>query len=218
MKKIIFILLLLTFNFSLFTSVLAQSSTDSATQVPPELVQENIKKRLEKVAGEATAENQKRAWVGTLQDIANQTLTLKTKTDTRQASFDADTVFVESPGNKALKSTDLELESNLIVMGFTTGNHVLDAKRVVVVTNFTPPPQRNLYLGTIVNFTKNQLEFTTLTDQQAMTVPVTSKTYLTQDQDQAETDTDALVSQAKVLVITQTSKTGDLITLRLHLL
>ena len=169
-------------------------------------VQQNIKNRIDKVVEEkATASGEvlasktlvRRGWVGTIADIAQKTLTITTKSDSRQASFSDTTVFVESPRKKILKSTDLAIGAHVIAIGFVNGNGVMDLRRLIVVTNFKAPPQREVKLITIGD-----------TD-----LKLSSKTRITSGSDQKKTDSKALTEGAKALLIT-----SDGTPVRIHLL
>ena len=221
MKKITFILLLLIFNFSLFTSVLAQSPTPIGT-ASPELVQQNIQDRIEKVVQEkATASGEilasksviKRGWVGTLEDLAQTTLTIKTKSGTHQASFSDATVFVDSPGKKTLKSTDLEIGADVIAIGFVNGNGVMDLRRLIVVTKAQITPQRFVKLATILNFDPAKKIITVKTADEELILRLATKTLITQGKNLDKADTKALVPDAKLIFINQADST----LLHLHL-
>ena len=224
MSKLIALILAFGIWHLAFSPAYGQVATDSE-----KLVQENIQKRLEKVVEEnATASGEilaakalyKRAWVGTLTNIANQTLTLKTGNLTRQVSLADATVYVQDPGRKPLAKTDLELGKTVIAMGFVNGGSVLTAKRIVVLTQSPSPVIRSVYLGTLAEFTsaKNLLTLTSLPDQQSLNVSLTSTTRLRRGPDQVKATTADLKSSAKVLIIATTDSTGKLIANLIHLL
>lgn len=202
-------------------------ATDSAEF--DQKVQQSIKDRIDKVVEEkATASGEilaaktldKRAWVGTLTNIANQTLTLKTGNLTRQVSLSDATVYVQDPGRKRLAKTDLELGKTVIAMGFVNGGGVLTAKRIVVLTQPTLPPVRSVYLGTLDEFTpvKNLLTLTSLPDQQSLNVSLTSTTRINRGPDQVKATAANLESPAKVLIIATTDSAGKLVAALIHLL
>lgn len=207
MKKLILIIFaFFIFNFAFSLVAFGQQATDSATQVPDDLVQQNIKDRIDKVVEQkATASGEvlasktlaKRGWVGTIADIAQTTLALTTKSGTRQTSFSATTTFVESPGKKTLKSTDLAIGAHVIAIGFVNGNGVMDLRRLIVVTDSKAPPQREVKLITIGE----------------IDLKLSSKTRVTSGPDQKKSGSKALTEGAKALLITVT---GTLV--RVHLL
>ena len=175
-------------------------------QATDELIQQNIKDRIDKVvetkataSGEVLASKTlvRRGWVGTIADIAQTTLALTTKSGTRQASFSDTTTFVESPGKKTLKSTDLAIGAHVIAIGFVNGNGVMDLRRLIVVTDFKPAPSREVRLVTL---TQDKPE-------------ITSKTRITGGKDQQKAATKDLTPGIKTLLITVA---GTLV--RIHLL
>ncbi|MBI4035015.1 MAG: hypothetical protein HY381_01300 [Candidatus Chisholmbacteria bacterium] len=228
MNQLIFLILASSIYY-LSSSPAHAQATDSATPVPPQLVEENIKKRLDRVVEEKATESGqilaektllKKAYVGTLKDIANQTLTLETKLTTRQVSVSGTTTFVQDPGRKPLKASDLELGKTIIAMGFVNGTGVMEARRIVVLSEPPSVPSRQVYLATIteINTAKNRLTFTTTPDQQTTTVNLTSQTTITSGSSQAKAAAADLGPDTKILIVTTQDKTGNLTTLLLHLL
>lgn len=143
MKKIIF----LTIFFFLPFSISAQESTSSAEDIT-----EKVKERLEKVAkeGEVLGESVKKAYVGTLQSLTQNTLNIKTADSTKQAAVTASAKIIGAK-REALKIDDLEIGSFLIVMGYLTDKDVLDARRVVV----SEKPKALPYAVSLTKYTKS---------------------------------------------------------------
>lgn len=200
MKKLVAALL-----FSVFSFQFSAPAYSQATEFDQK-VQQNIKDRIDQVvATKATASGEvlasktliKRGWVGTIADIAQTTLALTTKSGTRQASFSATTTFVESPGKKTLKSTDLPIGAHVIAIGFVNGNGVMDLRRLIVVTNSKAPPQREVKLITIGE----------------IDLKLSSKTRVTSGPDQKKSGSKALTEGAKALLII-----NDGTSVRIHLL
>lgn len=211
----ILVLLVLSVFLVLSSSPAFGQATDSAT---PELVQENIKKRIEKVVEEKTT-SQKRAWVGTLTDIANQTLTLKNRLGSRQVAFTADTAFVETPGNKTITGSDLALDSQIIAMGFINGSGVLTARRIVVITKPTTSASRVIYFGTVTQYqaSKKLLILTPLQGDSA-TITLTKNTIITSGKTQTKANSQDIKPDSQVLIIAQADSQENLTALRVHLL
>lgn len=147
MKKIIYLTIVILLSFSIFTlslsnglnspfSISAQESTSSAEDIT-----KKVKERLEKVAkeGEVLGETVKKAYVGTLESLTQNTLTIKTAETTKTAAV-ADKAKIIGLKREALKIDDLEIGSFLIVMGYATDKNVLDARRVVVSDKPQAPP------------------------------------------------------------------------------
>ncbi len=133
MKKIVFAIFILSFlilNSSF--SIVAQESTGSA--IPEEAVKKSVKERLEKVAskdGDVLGNSDKKAYVGTLESLTQNALTIKTTTGSKQVAI-AETAKIIGNNRQAVKVDDLEIGSYLIIMGYITDKDVLDGRRIVV--------------------------------------------------------------------------------------
>lgn len=143
MKKLVILSLIAVFFYSsILVSIHAQESTNSAETTDE--VKQNIKERLEKAAKEEGAvlgKTDKKAYVGTLESLTQNTLTIKTLSGSKQVAV-AENAKIIGAKREALKVDDLEIGSYLIAMGFTTDNDFLDGRRIVV----TDKPLTSAYL------------------------------------------------------------------------
>ncbi|OGY17733.1 MAG: hypothetical protein A2784_01255 [Candidatus Chisholmbacteria bacterium RIFCSPHIGHO2_01_FULL_48_12] len=203
MKYLVALLLFSIFNFQFSIPVYSQATSSAEFD---QQVQQNIKTRIDKVVEEkATASGEvlasktliKRGWVGTIADIAQTTLTLTASSGTKQTSFSDTTTFVESPGKKTLKSTDLELGAHVIAIGFINGNGVMDLRRLIIVTDFKTTPSREVRLVTLTQRPEG----------------LTAKTVITSGPEQKKATAKDLTPDAKALLITVAGKL-----VRIHLL
>ena len=184
-KHLILIFALLTSYFIIHASdSMAQTSTDSA-DISDEEIKESIKERLEKVSQDDESSFVKRAWVGTIEDITNSTLTLLTDSTTRQAQVAGDASVVDEDRSQ-IDTDELEIGSFVIAMGFINGNEVLDAQRVVVAQE----PESTSAQSTFVTITDIDDDIITVTDDQdqSFQLATTDDTTITQTVDDEQTE------------------------------
>ena len=153
--------------FSLFsTPALAVSPSPSSSPKPtlsptstPESsdsAKQSIRDRIEKVKNTNDPQVQgamtnlrtpKFAFVGTLEKIVGQNLQIKTYKGTVQiVELDKQSVLLKN--NKTIKFEDLELNSNVIVMGFRLESAYL-GKRLIITDEGVIPPKRATIFGKV---------------------------------------------------------------------
>jgi len=89
---------------------------------------------------------------GTITDIAEKTIQLKTDSGAiEQVSAE------DLPAGKAgVKLTDIAIGDYIIAMGYRNGNHVLNAKRILI-TQPTPVPQIKIIYGKVKSISKKEI-------------------------------------------------------------
>lgn len=145
------------------TMVYAQDEDEAAEPVDPEVINENIKERLKKVAEDqesVVSVRRKLAVMGELQSIANDTLTVKTKDDIKLASVSGETDYVRNPGSNLASVEDVAIGDFIIAMGFTNGSDVLEAKRVVLYDEAPELLNKQSVFGVINNIDYENETFT----------------------------------------------------------
>ena len=103
--------------------------------------------------------NSPKAYLGTVTDIAEKTIQLKTDSGTiKQVSTGGEeiTVIKQSPTAKEVKLTDIAIGDYIIAMGYRNGNHVLNAKRILI-TQPQPTPQIKIYYGKVKSISKKEI-------------------------------------------------------------
>lgn len=84
----------------------------------------------------AEAENPPKAYIGTVTDIADSTIQIKSVDSQIQQiatdKFDVAVVNAKDSTSKVIKLTDIAIGDYIIAMGYVDGNDVLDAKRILV--------------------------------------------------------------------------------------
>jgi len=202
-------LMVLMLLLAVKSSSLAQQSTPDASPsgtISPEEVTENVKERIKKVVTEQNGkvENEPRAVVGTLQSVANGTLTIKTKTGVRLASVTEDTTFVQNPGSKKATREDLAIDDFIIAMGYLGDDNVLAAERVVMASEAPATPAKKVGFGRIklINLDDDELTIL-LADGSELTVTLskTTEIQLKQDGELTTVEADVLVEGQTLLVI-----------------
>lgn len=132
-------------------------------------LQDRLKKAAEEksdVASQILGTNQKRAVVGTLKDLTNNTLTIQLKTGaTKLAALTDKTVFVRK--GKTVTQSDLVIGDYTIAMGYINGNNILETRRVVSIDAPTEQPERKIALGTVTEVDKKHASFTVSSERAA---------------------------------------------------
>ncbi len=187
-----------------------EAATESA--IPEEEIKENLKERLEKASREKPEIFLKRAWVGTLDSIANHTLTIETRDGPRLASVSAETTYVLMPKRDSLKLADLELGSYTIAMGYLNGNQVLNALRVIIEKETPKPPDRLVQFIKISNFNAKTDSLTgSSASGETITGELTDKTVLTtiKDGNLDKVTSESLLTGKKFVAIIQSQEKNN---------
>lgn len=136
-----------------------------------ETIKEKVEKKVEEVL------NQPKSYLGTVTDIADATIQLKNDGgEIQQVGTSEDTTYVKlGKTTTTIKATDVAIGDYIIAMGYTNGNHVLKAKRILVTS---APTDLNIK-AVIANLTaigKKDFSLTTLIDQKEYKLGVTVNT------------------------------------------
>ena len=138
-----------------YSTQLETPKPDSPTASSESGVREIVLKKVEDIL------NSPKAHLGTVTDIADKTIQLKTDSGTIEQvsasdSGDSLTIVKQSPTAKEVKFTDIAIGDYIIAMGFRNGNHVLNAKRILI-TQPTPVPQIKIYYGKVKSISKKEI-------------------------------------------------------------
>lgn len=154
--------------------------TEKATQQSTDSVRKKVEEKV------AAALNSPTSYLGTVTDIAESSIQLKSAAGEINQISTANNLAVIKDGKtpKEVKLTDIAIGDFIVAMGFTTGNHVLDSRRILITT----PPQlaSNEYLLTTAGKAgKNQLTVNGVKDGKNLTlVPATSTAVYLKSSDQ----------------------------------
>ena len=123
-------------------------------------IKDTIKQRLEKTIGdnvdkiqglidEEKSNLKKRAFAGQIESMTENTLTINTDDDVKQASFSEETNLIKLPGRSSVDIENLEVGDFIIAMGFLNESEVLETRRIVISPQPKPAPERKLFWGKI---------------------------------------------------------------------
>lgn len=166
---------------SLTGIVLAQDDSTGSAVINDEEINQNIKDRIKKVAsqsGSLTAIKKKIAFIGTIENIANETLTIKTKDEIKLASTSASTTYVRIPGNATQKLEDISIGDYAIAMGYINGSDVLETKRVILQSEASEVTKKTSVAGIISYIESDEGVIHILFGDQKTSVEVTINTDL----------------------------------------
>ncbi|RJR25490.1 hypothetical protein C4578_01655 [Candidatus Microgenomates bacterium] len=126
----------------------AEEATSSSTE--DEKVKE-IRDAIKEKVNEIKEKIEKRAYVGTINQITDSTLTLENFRGKKRVRLTEETTIIAT-NKKEIKQNELALEDKVIAMGIMGGNEILEAVRVVVVPKpSVTPPEKVISLGTITS-------------------------------------------------------------------
>jgi hypothetical protein len=121
----------------------------------------------------AEAKSKPKAYFGTVTDIIDSTIQIKT-TDAQieqVAIGEAGIVVVNTKGtnNKALKLTDIAIGDFIVAMGYINGNQVLHAQRILVTDPVTEP-KISISMAKVTDVSKKSLNVISTKDSQKIIV------------------------------------------------
>ena len=137
----------------IYSTQLETPRPDSQTISSESGVRETVLKKVEDIL------NSPKAYLGTVTDIAEKTIQLKTDTGTIEQVSAEDvnlTVVDQKPTVKEVKFTDIAIGDYIVAMGYRNGNHVLDAKRILI-TDPSSPTKIKIILGVVKSITKKEI-------------------------------------------------------------
>ena len=156
-----------------------------------EIIQEKVKTKLQEINQEVQTDP-KRGYIGTITKIESTQISLSTKDKNRTIILSPNTVYLNNKSIK-IKSTDLKIGQEILVIGVLDDQQNLSAKRIIVTTIKSSQNLKTIVLGQVV-------DISTMYSLMAI-IPISNKN----TQYQVKTDT-------KNLQII--SKTGEKLTLK----
>jgi len=138
----------LVYSTQLVTPAPANETTSSESAV-----REAVIKKVEE------ALNSPKAYLGTVTDISDGTVQLKSDSGSIEqvgTKEEEITVIKSFPTAKEVKLTDIAIGDYIIAMGYRNGNHVLNAKRILI-TQPTPVPQIKIIYGKVKSISKKEI-------------------------------------------------------------
>ncbi|HZZ98383.1 MAG TPA: hypothetical protein VFG51_00445 [Candidatus Saccharimonadia bacterium] len=150
------------------------SPVDSAT------VDQNIKDRIQQVIDQnktdtGTGHLIKRAFVGQIQKVNAEAITMRTLHAVETARITPNTVMLLMPAMTTLQEPDVELNAYAIAMGYLADDGVLDVRRLLVSPTPLFPPDRKIILGILQANTTKNITVQSRTNEQ-LVISVSTKT------------------------------------------
>jgi hypothetical protein len=110
-------------------------STQKVLVVYSSAFEEKGEDRIEKAA------NKPKAYLGTVTDITDSTIQVRTmSSEIRQISTSPEVVVVKTdPSNKVVKLEDIAIGDFIVAMGYKNGNQVLSSQRILITPAVTEP-------------------------------------------------------------------------------
>jgi hypothetical protein len=123
--------------------------------------------------------SQPKAYIGTVTDITDSTVQIKTTTsEINQVSISADaTTVINSTGttSKTVKTTDIAIGDFIVAMGYIDENSVLSAQRILITDPITEP-KITISEAKVASATKKVLTVNTISDNTEVSVQPNTKT------------------------------------------
>jgi hypothetical protein len=182
MKKILLAILLLCLSTKPLFAISPSPSASPSGDIDPEMIKENIKKRIEQVVKSQTDSDKKKiAYLGTLSSETTNSFTIETtQGGVKQASTSAYTTFIDVANkNKEVKFEDVSLGDYVAALGFLNEDtEVLDARRILVLRATPDKPAKKSFYGTIEKIDAKKSTITIINAKQNLTkvFSYTSKT------------------------------------------
>jgi len=135
-----------------FAKLIKPTQAPSEEQVSSDSVRQKVQEKVEAALSSPTS------YLGTVTDIAEATIQLKSATGEIQqiSTSEKPTVIKEGKTPKEVKLTDIAIGDFIIAMGFRNGNHVLSARRILISSPL-PPIARRVILGTVNKLSKKDI-------------------------------------------------------------
>jgi hypothetical protein len=119
------------------------------------------------------AENPPKAYIGTVTDISDSTIQIKSADSQIQQiatdKFDVAVVNAKGTTNKAVKLVDVAIGDYIVAMGYVDGNDVLDVKRILV-TDSSAETKISVSIQKVDSVTKKSLTVTPAAGGEVYTV------------------------------------------------
>jgi len=152
---------LLAFRLPANAITTTPSPTSSSTPSPANTEDEKVKEirdAIKEKVNEIKEKIEKRAYVGTINQITDSTLTLDNFRGKQRVRL-TETTTIIGLNQKEIKPKELALEDKVITMGTLGDNEILEAKRVLVVPKpKTTPAKRLVFFGQMTKIdSKNSL-------------------------------------------------------------
>lgn len=162
-----------------YTQSKAQESNATKSSELNELeITQNIKERIKKIATQSSTLSQKRkiAFIGSIEKIANETITIKTQNAINLASVSASTTYVRMPSGSESSLSDVSIGDFAVAMGFIAESDVLQTKRILLYDKTPESPKKTSVAGLVKLVDNIEQAITLATQDEEITISFTKKT------------------------------------------
>ena len=149
MKKIILAIFTISLLGLLIIPVFAQETSTG----PADIIREKVQDKVRQV------QNTPSAFIGSITDIAEDTLQIKTLDEEIEQAQVSDETTYANDDKGVIKFGDIAIGDFVVAMGFANGNGVLDTRRVLV-TSPTKEIERQAVQGTVSGVEKKEVTLT----------------------------------------------------------
>jgi len=154
------------------------TEADEKVQGIRDTVKEKVKEQIDEIKKDT-----RKAFVGTVSKVADQSLNLDTKSGPQVIKTNDETEIVDEK-RKVIGLEDIKLEDNLVAMGYLDEDGVLEAKRVVLTAE-PEEDEREVAAGVVTDISEESLLITLKNENKVKTytILVNSKTDVKQKED-----------------------------------
>lgn len=169
----------------------SESSTSESSAV-----REKVQKKVEE------ALLNPKAYLGTITDIVEKTLQIKTEGGEIKQILVLDEAPIIKTGqtSKEIKLTDIAIGDYIVAMGFKNGNNVLQGQRILV-TKAPDPIARKIILGNITKITKNNLTLASGNEENTITITNSTLVYQLKNNNLTKIKTTSLDTDNRIIVV-----------------
>lgn len=180
----------------LTSTVLAQEDATSSSNITTEELTQNARDRLKKFATQSaslTKQKRKIAFIGSIEKIANDTITLKTSEEIKLASVSASTTYSRQP-NSSSDLEDVMIGDYAVAMGFINGSEVLETKRILLYEIAPQKTKKTSVAGLIKYIDDQENSLIIVADGEEIELDLTTKTsiYIQNGVEQDEVEIESL--------------------------
>jgi hypothetical protein len=143
-----------------------------------------------------------KAYLGTVTDINEQTLQIKTDSGEIKQVFVTSEATIIKTGktSKEVKLTDIAIGDYIVAMGFKNGNNVLQSQRILI-TSPLGPITRKIILGSITKLTKNNLVLVSQNEENTITFTADTIIYQIKNANLVKIKTTDLETDNRIIVV-----------------
>ena len=125
--------------------------TDENIQKIREVVQQKVKEKLASITSTSTG---KKAYIGTIDEITSNDITISYLDQQHQLIVDSDTVFIDTKRNKTTLDKITPGQA-ILAMGYLNESQILETKRLIIVSPESLENKKHTVVGKIVDISSS---------------------------------------------------------------